>query len=68
MRRKIVLSGAEGAASKFAFRTLFEQHCTMGHISDRVARLFLTQNTKTKENMPNYHNTNKWPLNIPNGH
>jgi hypothetical protein len=27
----------------------------------RVARFFLTQYTKTRENIPNYHNITKWP-------
>jgi hypothetical protein len=32
----------------------------------RVARFFLTQYTKTMENMPSYQNFTKWPINIPN--
>jgi hypothetical protein len=32
----------------------------------RVARFILTQYTKTRENIPNYHNITKWPYNIPN--
>jgi hypothetical protein len=31
-----------------------------------VARFFLTQYTKTKENIPNYHFVTKRPQNIPN--
>jgi hypothetical protein len=32
----------------------------------RVARFFLTQHTKTKENVPNYQNITKRPKNVPN--
>jgi hypothetical protein len=32
----------------------------------RVARSFLTQYTKTRESILNYHNITKWPQNIPN--
>jgi hypothetical protein len=35
-------------------------------IMARVARFFLAQYTKTRENIPNYHNVTKLPLNIPN--
>jgi hypothetical protein len=31
----------------------------LGH-GARVARLFLTQYTKTKENIPDYHSITKW--------
>jgi hypothetical protein len=33
----------------------------------RVARFFLTQNTKTVKNLPNYHNITKWTQSVPNG-
>jgi hypothetical protein len=33
--------------------------CITGQI--RVARFFLTQYTKTKENISNYHNITQWP-------
>jgi hypothetical protein len=32
----------------------------------RVARFFLTQYIKTRENIPNNHNIAKWPKDIPN--
>jgi hypothetical protein len=33
----------------------------------RVARFFFLHDTKTSENIPNYHRITKWPLNMPNG-
>jgi hypothetical protein len=33
-----------------------------GHTQVRVARFFLTQYTKTKENIPNYHNITKMAI------
>jgi hypothetical protein len=42
------------------FPAIFRRAC-------RVARFFVTQYTKTGENIPNYYNITKWPLNIPNG-
>jgi hypothetical protein len=35
-------------------------------VPTRIARFFLTQYTKTREKIPNYHQITKLPLSIPN--
>jgi hypothetical protein len=53
-QRKIVFGQSNQVPEKWRF---FERK---KNISSRVARFFLTQDTKTVENIPNYHNITKW--------
>jgi hypothetical protein len=50
------------------FQRLFSFSFFLRGPSTRVARFFLTQNTKSGENVPQmYHKVTKWPWNISNG-
>jgi hypothetical protein len=49
------------AASFWGLKSWAAVHPIQQSLQTKVARFFSTQYTKTRENIPNYHNITKWP-------